>query len=149
FTNMAVGTICQDPTNTNTMYFGTGERTFNTDAIRGGGVWKSTDHGVNWTLLAATSSYFNVTKLLCDAAGNLYVGTIVSNSGGGSSGLFRSTNGGTSFTNISPSGVDSRISDFVISSTGRFHVACGYYNSATPGYRYTDNPSTVTSAGWN
>lgn len=148
FTNMAVGSICQDPTNTNTMYFGTGERTFNSDAIRGGGVWKSTDNGVNWTLLAVTSSYYNVSKLLCDAAGNLYVGTIVSNTGGGSSGLFRSTNGGTSFTNISPNGIDSRISDFVISSTGRFHVATGYYNSASPGYRYTDNPGTVASNSW-
>ena len=148
FTNLAVGSICQDPTNTNTMYFGTGERTFNTDAIRGGGIWKSTDHGVNWSLLAATTSYFNVTKLLCDASGNLYAGTIVSNVSGGTSGLFRSTNGGTSFTNISPNGIDSRISDFVISSTGRMHVATGYYNSATPGYRYTDNPSTVASNGW-
>lgn len=148
FTNMAVGTICQDPTNTNTMYFGTGERTFNTDAIRGGGIWKSTDHGVNWTLLPATSSYFNVTKLLCDAAGNLYVGTIVSNTGGGSSGLFRSTNGGTSFTNISPNGIDARITDFVISSTGRFHIATGYYNAASPGYRFTDNPGTVASNSW-
>ncbi|HUS02771.1 MAG TPA: T9SS type A sorting domain-containing protein [Chitinophagaceae bacterium] len=148
FTNMSIGSICQDPTNHNIMYFGTGERTFNFDAIRGGGVWKSTDHGLTWTLLSATSSYFNVSKVLCDASGNLYVGTIVSNTGGGSSGLFRSINGGTSFTNISPNGIDSRISDFVISSTGRFHVACSYYGSGTPGYRYTDNPSTVTSAGW-
>lgn len=148
FTNMAVGSICQDPTNHNIMYFGTGERTFNVDAIRGGGVWKSTDHGQNWTFLSATTSYFNISKLLCDASGNLYVGTIVSNTGGGSSGLFRSTNGGTSFTNISPSGLDTRISDFVISSAGRFHVACGYYGGGTPGYRYTDIPSTVTSAGW-
>lgn len=148
FTNMAVGSICQDPTTTNTMYFGTGERTFNTDAIRGGGVWKSTDHGVSWSLLASTSSYFNVSKLLCDASGNLYVGSIVNNTGGGTSGLFRSTNGGTSFTNISPSGIDSRIADFVISSTGRFHVCTGYYDSSTPGYRYTDNPSTVASGGW-
>ena len=148
FTNMAVGSICQDPTNANTMYFGTGERTYNADAMRGGGVWKSTDHGVNWTLLAATSSYFNVSKLLCDASGNLYVGSIASNTGGGSSGLFRSTNGGTSFTNISPNGIDTKITDFVISSTGRFHVCAGYYTPVTPGYRYTDIPSTVTSAGW-
>ncbi len=149
FTNMAVGSICQDPANNNTMYFGTGERTFNTDAIRGGGVWKSTDHGATWNLLASTSSYFNVSKLLCDAAGNLYVGSIVSNTGGGSSGLFRSTNGGTSFINISPNGIDSRITDFVISSTGTFHVCAGYYNSATPGYRYTATPATVTSGSWN
>lgn len=148
FTNMAVGSICQDPTNTSIMYFGTGEKTFNSDAIRGGGVWKSTDNGVNWTSLSNTTSYYNVSKLLCDASGNLYVGTIISNTGGGSSGLFRSTDGGSNFTNISPSGIDSRIADFVISSTGRFHVATGYYNSASPAYRYTDNPSTVTSGGW-
>lgn len=150
FTNMAVGGICQDPTDPNIMYFGTGEKTFNTDAIRGGGVWKSVDHGVNWTLLAATSAYFNVSKLLCDASGNLFVGTIVSNTGGGTSGLFRSINGGSSFTNISPNGIDSRITDFVISSTGRLHVCTGYYNPTTPGYRYANNPATVTSAsGWS
>ncbi len=148
FTNMAIGSICQDPTNNNTMYFGSGERTFNIDAIRGGGVWKTTDHGITWNQLTATTTYFNVSKLLCDASGNLYVGTIVSNTGGGSSGLFRSINGGTSFTNISPSGIDTRVADFVISSTGRFHVCTGYYDSSTPGYRYTDIPSTVTSAGW-
>ena len=148
FTNMAIGSICQDPSNPNIMYFGTGERTYNTDAIRGGGVWKSIDNGANWTLLSATASYYNVSKLLCDAMGNLYVGTIMSNTGGGSSGLFRSTDGGATFTNISPNGTDSKISDFIISSTGRFHLCTGYYNSATPGYRYTDNPSTVTSATW-
>lgn len=148
FTNMAVGSICQDPSNPNIMYFGTGERTYNVDAIRGGGVWKSIDNGANWTLLAATTSYMNVSKLLCDAAGNLYVGTILSNTGTGTSGLFRSTNGGISFSNISPNGIDTRISDFVISSTGRFHVATGYYNSSNPGYRYTDNPSTIASNSW-
>src|ERR1043165_1272217 len=37
-----------------------------------------------------------------------------------------------------------------ISSTGRLHVTCGYYNTsaAIAGYRYTDAPATVTSATW-
>ena len=147
FTNMAVGSICQDPTNVNIMYFGTGERTYNSDYIRGGGVWKSTDHGVNWTLLSATTNYMNVSKVLCDASGNLYVGSIIAPSGAGTSGLFRSTNGGTSFTNISANGIDAQVADFVFSSTGRMHVCFGYRSSA-PGYRFTDIPSTVTSAGW-
>src|SRR5215470_7750616 len=51
FGNMAIASICQDPSNTNTMYFGTGEKTFNSDAVLGGGVWKSVDHGVSWNLL--------------------------------------------------------------------------------------------------
>ena len=149
FTNLAIGSICQDPTNANIMYFGTGEKTYNYDAIRGGGVWKSTDHGLNWALLSATTPYKNVSKVLCDALGNLYVGVIQSNMGGGSNGLYRSTDGGTTFTNISASGVDSQVSDFVISSNGKLHVCFGY-ESATPGYRYAVNPATVTTgSGWS
>ncbi|HEY8687674.1 MAG TPA: T9SS type A sorting domain-containing protein [Chitinophagaceae bacterium] len=145
FTNMSIGSICQDPSNTNIMYFGTGERTNNIDAIRGAGVWKSTDHGVNWSLLSNTSTYYNVSKVLCDASGNLYVGTIAAS--GGTGGLFRSTNNGTSFTTISATGVDAKVADFVISSTGRLHVCYGY-RSASPGYRYTDIPATVASNSW-
>ncbi|MEZ5035049.1 MAG: hypothetical protein R2796_08695 [Chitinophagaceae bacterium] len=46
FDNLAVSGICQDPSNTNIMYFGTGEKTFNVDAVRGGGIWKSVDHSL-------------------------------------------------------------------------------------------------------
>lgn len=144
FTNLAIGSICQDPTNSNIMYFGTGEKTYNYDAIRGGGVWKSTDHGLNWSLLSATTTYLNVSKVLCDALGNLYVGVLQSNMGGGSNGLYRSTDGGSNFTDISASGVDPQVSDFVISSTGKLHVCFGY-ESSTPGYRYAVNPATVTT----
>jgi hypothetical protein len=39
-----------------------------------------------------------------------------------------------------------------LSSTGRMHIVCGYYNgyySANPaGYRFTDNPATVTAGTW-
>ncbi len=100
--NMSIADICQDPTNSNTMYLATGESYFNADAVQGAGVFKSTDHGVTWTRLSATnnSSYYFCTRILCDAAGNVYVAT--------RSGLFRSTNGGTSFTNITPTGATSR-----------------------------------------
>jgi hypothetical protein len=124
------------------MYFGTGEKTFNVDAVLGGGVWKSIDHGINWTLLGNTTGFTNVSKVLCDAAGNVYVSTI------GSNGIQRSTNGGTSWTNITPTGLISYVTEMKISSTGRLHVVCGYRNNGASGYRYTDNPSTITSATW-
>ncbi|MEQ1638902.1 MAG: hypothetical protein ABL903_19760 [Methylococcales bacterium] len=54
--NLSVSGICQDPTNTNTMYFCTGESFFNGDAVFGNGVFKSTDHGVTWTLLPSTTT---------------------------------------------------------------------------------------------
>ncbi len=147
FSNLAVGSICQDPTNTNIMYFGTGEKTVNADAVRGGGVWKSTNHGVTWTLLANTTNFWNVSKIICDAVGNVYVATQTTGSG-----IQRSINGGTSWTNITPTGLNTAITEMKLSSNGRMHIVCGYYNgyySANPaGYRFTDNPATVTTASW-
>ena len=147
FGNLSIASICQDPTNHSIMYFGTGEKTFNADAVEGGGVWKSTDHGVTWSLLANTTGFWNVSKVLCDASGNVYVGTI-----GSGNGLERSNNGGTSWTNITPTtaGGGTRIADMVLSTTGRLHVSKGYESSAAnqTGYFYTDNPSTVTSGTW-
>jgi len=142
FGNLAIASICQDPFNTNIMYFGTGEKTFNADAVQGGGVWKSTDHGVNWTLMGNTTGFTNVSKVLCDASGNVYVSTI------GANGIQRSINGGTSWTNITPTGLTSRVTEMRISSTGRLHIVCGYLGSGTSGYRYTDIPSTVAAGTW-
>jgi len=144
FSNLAVSSICQDPTNTDIMYFGTGEKTYNIDAVRGGGVWKSTDHGVNWTLLTNTTGFYNVSKVLCDAAGNVYVATI------GANGIQRSVDGGANWTNITPTGLSSNVTEMRISTTGRIHIVCGYLeaSAAVAGHRFSDNPSTVTAATW-
>ena len=145
FSNMAVSAICQDPTNVNTMYFGTGEKTFNIDAVKGGGIWKSTDHGATWNLLPSTAAYYNVSKMAVDNAGNVYAATI-----GSGNGLMRSKDGGSSWTNIAPTGLSTRITELELSSTGRMHIVAGYYNTplASAGYRFTDNPATITSTGW-
>ncbi len=57
FGNLAVSSICQDPTNVNIMYFGTGEKAINSDAVRGAGLWVSTDHGVNWAPMPNTAEF--------------------------------------------------------------------------------------------
>ena len=140
--NLAISGICQNPLNPDIMYIGTGEKTFNFGAVRGGGIWKSIDHGVTWNLLANTTSYFNVSQMTCDAAGNVYVATI------GSNGILRSNNGGTTWTNITPTGLTTFVTEMKLSSTGRLHISCGYNNELNPGYRYTDNPGTVTAGTW-
>ncbi len=147
FGNLAIGSICQDPSDINIMYFGTGEKAINADAVRGAGLWRSTDHGVTWALMPGTESFWNVSKLVCDASGNLYVGC---NSISNTQGLQRYTKSTGIWTNITPSGLDPRVPDIELSSTGRLHVVCGYYNTASgsAGYRYTDNPATVTSSSW-
>ncbi|MFH1011382.1 MAG: hypothetical protein V1784_09150 [bacterium] len=49
--SLAVGAVAIHPTNPNILYIGTGEGSFNWDAVYGAGVLKSTDGGVNWTKL--------------------------------------------------------------------------------------------------
>ncbi len=147
FGNLAVSSICQDPSNLATLYFATGEKSINVDAVRGGGVWRSTDGGVTWAIMPGTETFYNVSKIKCDAAGNLYLGN---NSLSGGVGMQRYLKATGTWSNITPSGLDTRIPDFEISSTGRLHISCGYYNTATAssGYRYTDAPSTVTATTW-
>ena len=142
FSNMAITGICQDPVNKDIMYFCTGEAFFNSDAVAGDGVFKSIDGGVSWTKLTSLNG-ISCTKILCDAAGNVYLGTQLN-------GLQRSlaASGGAVWTIITPSGSSARISDFEISSTGRLHVATGLGNSSIGLYRYTDIPATVISSTW-
>ncbi len=142
--NLVVSAITQDPTNTNIMYFSTGEAYYGGEL--GVGVFKSIDHGVTWTLLPSTAAVTRSSKILCDFQGNVYLG---SNGITGGGGLLRSTNGGTSWTDITPAGLSNRICDLEITSTtvsGRLHVVTGI--SSAMGYRFTDNPATVTSGTW-
>jgi hypothetical protein len=144
--NLAIAAICQDPrpANYNTMYFCTGESYGNADAVRGVGVFKSIDGGVTWNHLSNTTSFTACTRILCDFQGNVYLATR-------NNGLQRSTDGGASWTAITPSGISANICDLEITSTAvasRLHVVAGI--SSPQAYRYTDIPSTVTTvAGWN
>ena len=153
FANIAISSICQDPTNYNIMYFGTGEKLAR---VVGGGLWKSTDHGSTWTFLPSTSNFYNVTKILCDKNGYLYAGMVQyvkSNINFSNGGLMRSKDGGATWTNITPrvGGINSnQVSDLVYdASIDRMSVYMGYYYSGEiQGYCY-GNPSTVAAATWN
>lgn len=139
--NLAVADIAQDPRAgfRNIMYFATGESYYNADAVRGNGVFKSTDSGATWSYLANSSFALYSTRIVVDGAGNVYVAS--------RAGLNRSTDGGATWSpNLTPSGLSSAVCDLELSSTGRLHIVTGIF---TPqGYRYTDTPSTVTSATW-
>ena len=151
--NMAITSICQDPTNPDIMYFATGEASSNGDAVFGRGVWKSVNHGVTWTQLPSTSSYFRSFKIVCDATGKIYLAVRTTSSPlpYQPNGLLRSSNGGTSWINITPTDLTSNTNctDIEISKTGKLHASFGY-NGNISNYRYTDNPASVTNvSGWN
>ncbi|MEO9484872.1 MAG: LamG-like jellyroll fold domain-containing protein [Ekhidna sp.] len=151
FENMAITTIAYDPNTTSTMYFGTGEGYFNVDAVEGNGIWKSTDSGDTWTQLSATITtntsscagtgacdFLYVNKLVVTGTGTVLAATRsrYTNFGGG---LMRSTNGGTSWTNVlsgftgnnACTGNDfrSRASDIEIAANGDIYVSFGIFEN--------------------
>ena len=101
FDNLAVTSIAQDPFNTQIIYFCTGEQGYgNGDAIRGLGVWKTTDGGTTWTQLASTTgaNFNHCQKITVNSTGIVFVAT-------GTAGLQRSANGGTTWTKVLGTGL--------------------------------------------
>lgn len=95
--NIAVNSLIQDPMQDNVLYAGTGEGFFNADAIRGQGIFKSTDYGETWTQLPSTdnSDFHYVQKLAATrhkTKQRIYAAT--------RTGLFRSTNAGATWTKV-------------------------------------------------
>lgn len=100
-TMLGCGCMALDPANSNHLYFGSGEGTFdavegtsNTAILRGAGVFESFDAGVSWTRLASTATpdwYF--VNRIAFAPGNPQVMLAATGSG-----IWRSTNGGQSWS---------------------------------------------------
>ena len=73
--NLAISSIVFDPSNSNTLYAGTGEGFFNSDSVRGFGIFKSIDGGASWNLLASTnptttsSNWYFVNRITMNANG--------------------------------------------------------------------------------
>lgn len=127
FGNIAVTTLVYNPLNTQEMYFGTGEGFYNADAIRGLGIWKSTNGGVTWNQLASTNNanfYYNQRIAIHPVSGDIYAAT--------RNGLFRSQNGGTTWTKVLGAGtgaVSDRISDVEIASDNTIYTAGGLFQT--------------------
>jgi len=122
FATNAIGAITIDPTDDSgdTIYVGTGEPNASADSGAGQGVYKSTDGGDSWSLLAGSSFAVNrsIGSVVVDPtnANTIYVGTtrgvrgFSSVIGGGTGnpppgtgspvGLYKSVDGGNTFTEI-------------------------------------------------
>ncbi|MEQ9374548.1 MAG: PKD domain-containing protein [Imperialibacter sp.] len=105
WSNLAVNCIAYDPNNTQTFYVGTGE---SFGGISGQGIWKSTNGGTTWTQLSASANFGYVADIVVRneaATSVVYAGIIASSTQGGFfgsefQGLQRSTDGGTTFTQV-------------------------------------------------
>ncbi len=123
--------------NHNVIYVGTGEGFFNVDQIDGTGIWKTTDKGTTWMQLASTANnkeMQNITRLIVDpndentllasaTAGFYYVsGSYIP-----SSGIFKSTDGGTSWNKVYDAG-DGYVED-LISNPDNFNTQYATVNA--------------------
>lgn len=134
--NLAITVLVQDPTTPNTMYAGTGEGWFNTDAIRGNGIYKSTDGGATWNQLASTkdnTDFQYVQDIVVANNGMLFAAcrsAMYCNRGG----VLKSLDGGATWTRVigtydgtgSCTGASNfRATDLEIAANGDLYAATG------------------------
>lgn len=165
--NLSITAIVYDPTNTNTFYIGTGEGWGSSvSGGRGAGIWKSTDGGLTFSQLSASNSFYFVNDLMVrdeNGTGVLYVGVrgvyyVSTTHGVAAEGLQRSTNGGTSFTQVLPNvpgeTFNFAVADIDIASDNRLWIGTinsGNFGTDRGGGRilYSDNGTTWTTAYTN
>ena len=144
FSNISVTTIAADPLNAQTIYFGTGEGFYNADAIRGLGIWKSTNGGSTFAQLASTNvTNFNYVNKLVVHPATSHIFSATRN------GLFKSKDGGVSWTKVLGSGVGAsfnNMSDVEIASDGSVWVGAGM-SGADGVYRAPAAGATTGDAG--
>jgi hypothetical protein len=136
---LAIRCITYDPNNPSIFYIGTGEaetaiQTYRESSGLGDGIWKSTDGGVTWNLLSSTTGFAYVPRIVVrnESGSSVVYAAVVSGLYHGihnslpSDGLFRSTDGGTTWIqvlpNISGYTVSYSPSDVVLGSHGRIFI---------------------------
>ena len=99
--NLATVTLAMAASNHTVIYAGTGEGFGNGDAVRGDGIWRSSDRGETWTQLASTASnnsFSYVNRVIVDPLDENVVLAATN------SGIFRSTDGGGSWRTVYTAG---------------------------------------------
>ena len=149
--NIAVTTIAYDPTDTDVFYVGTGEGWYNADAVRGGGIWKTSDGGTTWSLLNDTSGdddFYYIQKIIVHpTTGDVYAGTRGNDWGEG--GVYRSTDGGSSWSRVLSDSQASRCSDLEIGADNTLYAAMGIWYAGGV-YKSTDGTNwTQLNSGSN
>ncbi len=138
--NLAITALIQNPLNRQEMYAGTGEGWQNADAIRGLGIFKSSDGGTTWNLLpnASSTDFYRIQKLAITSNGVIFACTR-------QAGLQRSTDNGATWTKVLASGTgggnNDAAADIEIAADGSLYCSFGIFNVGSI-YRSKDGGST-------
>ncbi len=131
--NIAFTTIDLAASNPNVLYAGTGEGGLGgLDGIGGNGVFKSIDGGETWSQLSFTSGnedFQNINRLIVDPTDENVLLICNSYGNGFNTGIFKSVDGGTTWSNkISLSNSDTRGFQQIIATPSNFNVQYATFN---------------------
>lgn len=128
--NIAVNSLAMDPQDSNVIYAGTGEGYFNGDAVRGAGIFKTDDGGMQWVRLKGTDTadfhYVNAIVVSPHDSRRVYAAT--------RTGVWRSLDGGASWAAVLPVNVTGGCLDLVMrtdQASDYLFAACGTFAQAT------------------
>jgi hypothetical protein len=140
--SLASGALAIDPSNSNIIYYGTGEATYSSVSYYGRGLLKSTDGGNTWTNYTSgleSYTYFSRIVVRPNNPSHLLAALGNRSSPSATGGIYRSTNGGASWSVV----VSGRADDIVFSPSGDTAYAVG----SGVGYRISTNGGqTFTSS---
>jgi hypothetical protein len=172
FATNAIGTITIDPNDASgkTVYVGTGEPNASGDSEAGMGIYKSTNSGDSWTLLAGSTLFQgrSLSSIVIAPNGNILVGVArgirgySGDTGGATSnppvaatlGLYRSTDGGATFSMIwNGNGSLRGVNEVALDPSAATTIYAAAFQQGV--WRSTDNGATFTqiktplNAGFN
>jgi photosystem II stability/assembly factor-like uncharacterized protein len=138
---LSTGWMAIAPSDPNILYLGTGEPMHARSSTHGNGMWKSTDAGKTWTKLGLDKSYF-INKVEVDSKNPdiVYVaaeGKLYDNEMDSERGLFKSTDGGKTWTNLGPM-KDRGVADFVIDPRNSDVIITASYKLIRRAWTYID-----------
>lgn len=143
--NLAVVALAFDPSNSGILYAGTGEGYGNSDAIRGAGIFKSTNAGASWSQLASTdNANFHYSMAIRVSPRNpqrVWAAT--------RTGIFRSLDAGSSWTQVIDASAVGGCTELAIQmqgSSGFVFASCGRTSSQGTVYRGDDTDSSTLSS---
>ena len=141
--NLVISCIIADPDNPQIFYVGTGEAStavtiYRESSGRGNGIWKTTNGGDTWSLIPSTEGFAYVTDIEVkneNGSSVIYAGVVSGKYKGSdhesvpSDGLYRSENGGDSWTQVLPDitglAVPYAPSDIETGADGRIYIGTG------------------------
>ena len=130
----SIGALAVAPSNPNVLYAGTGESDIRSALSSGDGVYKSTDSGQTWKNIGLRDSR-QISRIVVDPKNPdiVYVGALGhAYAPNAERGVFKSTDGGTTWTHVLDKGPNIGVSDLAIAIASPNILFAGTWNAHRP-----------------